>query len=186
MDQGRGEGGRLPALRRRARARARRGRGGDDGDLRRHTPCARQGGLSRRGVACASLSRQAQRRLERLYRRPEGPVVAFGERLGGHPREEQALLRWARARGDRGAGRHGSGGRALARTGQALLDADRRAGGLEIRLAGDTFYLSWRSARSARKERALCGRTPKRSDRIAELELQPAVGVTALPATGES
>src|ERR1041384_5501347 len=167
MDQGRGEGGGVPALRRRARARARGGRGGDDGDLRRHPPRARQGRFSRRSVAGTAFSREAQRRLERLCRRTERPVVAFRQGVGGYSREVQALLRRARARGDRSPRCDGCGGRALARTGQALLDADRRAGWLEVRLAGDAFYLSWR--RSARKERALCGLTPKRSDRVAAL-----------------
>src|SRR5438876_3733540 len=34
---------------------------------------------------------RSHRRLERLCRRPERPVVAFRERLGGDSREEQAL-----------------------------------------------------------------------------------------------
>src|SRR5260221_14683718 len=91
MDQGRCEGGRLPAPRRRARARTRTGRGGDDGGPRRPPPRARQGGFPRRGVAGAALSGKTQRRLERFYRRSERLVVAFRQGLGGDPREEQAL-----------------------------------------------------------------------------------------------
>src|SRR2546428_613666 len=82
------------------------------------------------------LSGELRRRLERVRGRPQGPVVASGEGLGADPRKEQTFLRRARPRVQGGDASHGRSSRALARPAQTLLDAHRRAGRLEIGLAG--------------------------------------------------